>query len=477
MKPISTIALKADRFDISNRAAAAISTAALIDFGVVSAENRSHIIDFSKVSRARQKLRKNFRKDEVFLQNDCWKTTTFCWKTTTRKEDHYVLVGEPELVYLDHITLERGTGIEIADGLYKYVKNEMSFGDKLRTIGADSTAVNTGNKNGAIRLLECHLKQALHWFTCSLHVNEFPLRQLCKKLIGPTESSSQWKGALGKSLETCEALSLPSKDIQRISGGPSLSELDVKDLGHDEAYLCKIIKAIQSGVIDKTLLREKPGPMSHARWLTTACRICRLFISQDQPCEELHLLTPFVACHYGPIWFSIKSNSWCTDGWKHFLEMIKLMQRLPTAIKAVVWPVMQCNAYWTHNENVLLALLADPDTCNRELGIKRITTIRQASQSSNQDVKRFRVPKVHHKKQNLKDLLPPMERSLTEPPLIKEISTEELNKFAKNPLTIKIPCHSQMWSAALKWLQKLLRKFIIKIPGMVTSGLKSNLVT
>ena len=36
-----------------------------------------------------------------------------------------------------------------------------------------------------------------------------------------------------------------------------------------------------------------------------------------------------------------------------------------------------------------------------------------------------------------------MERFLTEPPLIKEISTEEHNKFAKNPLTIKIPCHSQ----------------------------------
>ena len=79
--------------------------------------------------------------------------------------------------------------------------------------------------------------------------------------------------------------------------------------------------------------------------------------------------------------------------------------------------------------------------------------------------------------QNLKELLPPEERSLTEPPLIKEISTEVLNKLAKNPLTIRIPCHSQVWSAALKWLQKLFSKFMVKIPGTVTSGLKSNLVT
>ena len=271
-----------------------------------------------------------------------------------------------------------------------------------------------------------------------------------QKTYGPIESSSQWKEALGKSLETCETFSISSKGIQRISGGPSLPELDVKDLSHDQAYLYKIIKATQSGVIDKTLLREKPGPMSHARWLATACRICKIFISQDQPCEELHLLTTFVICHYGPIWFSIKSNPWCTDGSKHFLEMIKLMQPLPSATKAVVWPVIQRKAYWAHHENVLLALLADSDTCNRELAIKQTTTIRQASQSSKKDVRLFRVPKVDQNMHNLKDLLSPMERSLTEPPLIKEISTKELNRFARNPLTIKIPCHSHSVERCIK---------------------------
>ena len=184
---------------------------------------------------------------------------------------------------------------------YTNVKNEMSFAYKLRAIGADSTAVNTGNKNGAICLLDCHLERALFWFKCSLHVNELPLRHLCKKLIGSTKSSCRWKGVLGKSLETCSTLSLSSKGIQRKPGGPSFPELDVKDLSRDQAYLYKIVKAIQSGVIDKTLLREKPGPMSYARWLTTACSICRLFIPQHQPCEELHLLTTFVECRYGPI--------------------------------------------------------------------------------------------------------------------------------------------------------------------------------
>ena len=119
------------------------------------------------------------------------------------------------------------------------------------------------------------------------------------------------------------------------------------------------------------------------------------------------------------------------------------MQPLPTAIKVVVWPVIQRNAYWAHHENVFLALLADSDTCNRELAIKRTTKIKQVSQSSKQDVRLFSVSKVDQNMQNLKDLLPPMERSLTGPPLVKKIWTEELNKFAKNLLTIRIPCHLQ----------------------------------
>ena len=100
-------------------------------------------------------------------------------------------------------------------------------------------------------------------------MNVLPLHHLRKKLIEPTQSSSPWKGALGKFLETCETLLLSSKGIERISGGLSLPELDVKDLSLDQAYLYKIIKALQSEVFDKTLLREKPGPMAHARWLST----------------------------------------------------------------------------------------------------------------------------------------------------------------------------------------------------------------
>ena len=91
------------------------------------------------------------------------------WYSKTRKEDHYVLVGELEMVYLDHTTLERGAGAEIADGLHKYAKNEMSFGDQLRAIGADSTAVNTEKKwcHSFVRMsFETSIAMVCMQFTC-----------------------------------------------------------------------------------------------------------------------------------------------------------------------------------------------------------------------------------------------------------------------------------------------------------------------
>ena len=54
---INNIALESERYMISNRAAAAISNAALIDFGIITSSESDHIVDHKKVWRARQKIR------------------------------------------------------------------------------------------------------------------------------------------------------------------------------------------------------------------------------------------------------------------------------------------------------------------------------------------------------------------------------------------------------------------------------------
>ena len=108
--------------------------------------------------------------------------------------------------------------------------------------------------------------------------------------------------------------------------------------------------------------------------------------------------------------FGSKSNSvpapWCTDGSNHFLEMVKLLQHLPESIKSLVWPVVQRNSYWGHHENVLLAMLADLSSRNRQIAIDRIIAIRNASDTSEQTLRAFQVPKINQEAMQLIDLLP-----------------------------------------------------------------------
>ena len=164
----------------------------------------------------------------------------------------------------------------------------------------------------------------------------------------------------------CETFPLSSGGIKCIAEGPPLPEFDVAELSHDQAYLYRIIKAVKTEVVSNDLLREKPGPLSHARWLTTASRICRLYVAADQPSENLQLLARFVVQYYGPTWFQIKLCPWCTDGSNYFLEMVELLQHLTESIKSLVWPVVQRNSYWGHHENVLLEMLADLSSKNRQ---------------------------------------------------------------------------------------------------------------
>ena len=176
-------------------------------------------------------------------------------------------------------------------------------------------------------------------------VNELPLRHLCKKYIGPTESGTQWKGPLGTALTTCETLPVSPNGFQCIAKGVPLPDVDVNELSRDQVYLYRISSAIRSGVIDDDLLHMKPGPISHARWLTTASKICRLCVSTEKPNNDLCVLTEFAVCHYGPIWFHIKFSPKCTEGSKHLLEQINLLQMLQPVSEAIAWQTIQRNSY------------------------------------------------------------------------------------------------------------------------------------
>lgn len=109
------------------------------------------------------------------------------------------------------------------------------------------------------------------------------------------------------------------------------------------------------------LEKRNPGLISHARWLTTANRILRLYIGTRKPSHNLKALVTFIVKVYAPMWFNIKMEPKCVNGAKHFWKMISLSRYLPNNLRKIVDDTLQRNGYFTHSENILLAMLTDGD--------------------------------------------------------------------------------------------------------------------
>ncbi|KAH9628577.1 hypothetical protein HF086_010311 [Spodoptera exigua] len=392
LKNLSTIC---DRYGISDRAAAAVASAVLQD-----AKINNEVIDKSKLRRARQKLRKETLSQghldtipALFFDGRIDKTLKIVMKggkkyRLTSVEEHISIIKEPGTVYVWYAVPSHGTVKGLESAIFQTVTGQlnMSLEDTL-AIGCDGTVTNTGKYGGVIRLLEKRLQRPLQWIICLLHLNELPLRHLFAKLDGTTTGPNTYSGAIGKLLDDCEKR--PVVVFGRIEGMlPDIS--NVKDLSSDQRYLYDITSAVISGKYSPDLSNRSPGKMSHARWLTKANRILRLYVATEIPTNELKQLAVFVVKVYSPIWFEIKLNPTCKDGARHFWKLVYYSRYLPQELQSVVDPVLRRNAFFAHPENLLLSMLSDEQKHVRELAARRILKARKPSEP--RQLRVFEVP-------------------------------------------------------------------------------------
>jgi hypothetical protein len=100
---------------------------------------------------------------------------------------------------------------------------------------------------------------------------------------------------------------------------------------------------------------SRSNNLSHARWLTTAERLLRLYIGTDNPSSNLIEIVTFVIKVYCPVWFYIQYNPSCIQGPRHILRMLTMSRYLPEEFSNVI----QNNGYFAHPENILLAMITD----------------------------------------------------------------------------------------------------------------------
>lgn len=457
MQSLKNLSTVCDRYGISDRAAAAVASAVLQDV-----KFNNEVIDKSRLRRARQKLRQEtLAQDQLdtipALYFDGRKDKTLKIVTKggkqyrlTTVEEHISIIKEPGSLYVGYAVPRHGTakGLELA--IYQRVSDQqnMSLQDTV-AIGCDGTVTNTGKHGGVIRLLEKRLHRPLQWIICLFHMNELPLRHLFAKLDGTTTGPSTYSGAIGKLLDDCEKRSVVI--YEKIEGMlPNISK--VKDLSSDQRYLYNITSAVISGECLPDLSYRSPGKMSHARWLTKANRILRLYVSTDRPTNELKQLATFVVKVYAPIWFEIKAHPTCKDGARHFWKLVFYSRYLPQELKSVVDPVIKRNAFFAHPENLLLSMLSDEQKHVRELAARRILKARAASDSSQLRV--FEVPKINLNASSYIDLID-WQQTYSQPPILSNVSDDTLHSLVESGgddevLFLRLPCHTQAVERAVK---------------------------
>jgi hypothetical protein len=251
------LAMEADRYHLSDRVTASIATAVLSDLSVVTKEDQSMIIDKNKVRRSREKNRANLksnsscllealyfdgRKDSTLVQNKI----DGRYHQFQQIEEHYVLIGEPDSVYIGHITPISGKAESICGSIIEFFQNENISLDNLIAIGCDGTNVNVGVNNGIIRRLELQLERPLQWIVCLFHCNELLLRHLFIDLDGTTNSPNTYSGIIGKAIERSEHL--PVCGFERIIL-PDLEGIAyLTDLSTDQQLLLDFSIAISRGL-------------------------------------------------------------------------------------------------------------------------------------------------------------------------------------------------------------------------------------
>lgn len=188
--------------------------------------------------------------------------------------------------------------------------------------------------------------------------------------------------------------------------------------------------------------------MSHARWLTTANRICRLYVATVKPSQQLKDLVKFILTVYAPAWFLIKRNHSCIDGPHNLYQIIKSCSYLKGQQKVVVQKSIQHNGYFAHPEHILLTMIYDENELNRQKAISHIESVKPQTK-----VRKYVVPTINFNPKSVYSLIDLSKLEITIPPLLSDLNSETLSNLHESKLgnvIRQIPCHSQAVERSVK---------------------------
>ena len=192
-----------------------------------------------------------------------------------------------------------------------------------------------------------------------------------------------------------------------------------------------------------------------SRWITTACRILRLYVSTSNPDEALKYLAQYVIRVYAPVWFGVRKRPGCADGPRHLWQIVKLSNFLPDELKKIVHSVVQINGYYAQPENLLVAMATDENRDIRRLAWRRIKKCHYSKKKKINKVRVFQVPKLQFEATEYYECIDWFSTDISEPPITKSISSEEIEDNINSGSMLDesfvcFPSHSQAVERTVK---------------------------
>lgn len=142
-RDLPTLARACDRHGVSDRAAAAIASAALQDFGIISPDDSQNVVDRNKIRRARQRKRNLLQKMNKDNRENLLQTLYFDgrkdhtmtnvqkgskWYRKNVVEEHLTLLEEPGSQFIGHVTPASGSSEDIKNSLLDFLNERYDLG-------------------------------------------------------------------------------------------------------------------------------------------------------------------------------------------------------------------------------------------------------------------------------------------------------------------------------------------------------------
>jgi hypothetical protein len=235
---------------------------------------------------------------------------------------------------------------------------------------------------------------------------------------------------------------------------PEKDDVDVELLSDDQRLLMEYMFGVAEGKIPDKFVYRKPGPLNHARWLTTAVRILILYTRTLEPSETLKVLVNYILKVYGFTWFVVREHNNFTAGPDVFWDMIQgvkevqKISKLEVSITDIVFKVMERNAFCCLGENFLASLLYSSTEEHRQIAVDKILDIRSRPRPQ---LSPTSIPAINFEAEEWAKLIDVSSLQCHEPPCVRHLSNTELEEMK----TVQhqpphFPLHSQSVERAVK---------------------------